>query len=47
VLEVDKNSIFVEHQTPQQDNGIDCGLYVIAITELLVRRYQINPAVMS
>ncbi|CAI2191810.1 5160_t:CDS:2 [Funneliformis geosporum] len=25
----------VEHQTPQQDNGIDCGLYVIAITELL------------
>jgi len=47
VLEVDKKSIFVEHKTPQQDNGDDCGIFVIAVTELLVRRYQTNSNVMS
>jgi len=31
-----------EHQTPQQKNGIDCGFYVCAITEFLVRRYRIS-----
>lgn len=45
MLGTDKNNV-EEHNTPQQDDGVSCGLYVVAITEFLIKRYQ-NSAVMT
>src|SRR4051794_13884218 len=36
-----------QEKTPQQLNGDDCGVYVMAITELIIDRYKKNPLKMS
>jgi Ulp1 family protease len=46
-LEIKSKPGIIEHQTPQQNDGVSCGLFVIAITEFLVRRYQNNSSVMN
>ncbi|KAL1930671.1 hypothetical protein VTP01DRAFT_10833 [Rhizomucor pusillus] len=38
LLRLTRQTIFKPVPTPQQDNGADCGVYVIAITDNLVQR---------
>jgi len=37
----------IQEKTPQQPNGNDCGVYVMAITQFLVNRYKRNPSKMN
>src|SRR5215216_2418496 len=37
------NPQIIAQQTPQQDNGKDCGVFVLAITKHLVDKYNTEP----
>ena len=36
-----------QEKVPRQLNGNDCGIYVMAITNFLVKRYKSNPSKMN
>jgi len=36
-----------QEKTPQQTNGNDCGVYVMSITDFLLKRYKNNPSKMN